>query len=206
MADYVELDPSALTISARYDLLARVVVPRPIALVSTVSADGDPNLAPFSFFTAGGASPPSLVFCPVRASSGRKKDTLANIEATGEYVINLVDRAMTDAMNATSASLAKGDSEWVGSGFEPLPSVRVRPHRVATSPVSFEMKLFQILHHGEADGAASYVVGEIVFAHVRADIWNGGAILPLLPIARLGGRSYLDLESVEMFDLDRPGS
>jgi len=204
MTKTVEIDPADLSMGVVYDMLSRLVVPRPIALVSTRAADGTPNLAPFSFFMVGGANPPSLVFCPVRATGGRKKDTLANIEETGEYVIHLVDRSMTDAMNATSAKLPPEASEWEPSGFTPVPSVRVAPSRVAESPVAFEMKLFQIVHHGDGDGAATYVIGEVVRAHVRADVWNGGDVQPLLPIARLGGSDYLDIHTLEVFDLSRP--
>ncbi|MBS1709643.1 MAG: flavin reductase family protein [Armatimonadetes bacterium] len=206
MADNVEIDPAGLSMVAMYDLLSRLVVPRPIALVSSLSAAGVPNLAPFSFFMVGGANPASLVFCPVRASGGRKKDTLANIEETGEYVIHLVDRAMTDAMNATSASLPPEASEWGPSGFTPVSSTVVAPKRVAESPVAFEMKLFQIVHHGDGDGAATYVIGEVVQAHVRVDVWNSGDVRPLQPISRLGGSGYLDLQAVELFELDRPSS
>ncbi|MBX3110447.1 MAG: flavin reductase family protein [Fimbriimonadaceae bacterium] len=204
MSTTVAIDPADLTVAATYDFLSRVVVPRPIALVSTLADDGTPNLAPFSFFMAGGANPASLVFCPVRAVGGRKKDTLANIEATGEYVINLVDRAMAEAMNATSAKLPPEASEWEHSGFLSAPSVKVAPARVAASPVSFEMKLFRTLDHGTGDTSATYVVGEVVLAHVHESVWNDGTVQALQPIARLGGPSYIDLVGGQVFDLVRP--
>src|SRR5690606_37962314 len=97
------LDLREASIGLAYQLASTLVVPRPIAFVSTVSPDGEPNLAPFSFFNAGGCNPPSLMICTVLGLHGEPKDTLANVAQTGELVVNLVDRSMAEGMNQTSA-------------------------------------------------------------------------------------------------------
>ena len=199
------MDPAAMDTAALYQLMTNAVVPRPIALVSTVSASGVPNLAPFSFFMVGGVNPASLVFCPVRSGVGHKKDTLRNVEETKEYVINLVDRAMAAAMNETSAPLDSTASEWGRTDFTAQNSVQVRPKCVAESPISFEMKLFEIIHHGDGPSSASYVIGEAVALHVRADLATEAAGRFSL-ISRLGGVDYLDLASMEIFGMERPKS
>lgn len=192
--------------SQRYDLMSGLVVPRPIAFVSTVSAEGQPNLAPFSYFMVGGISPPSLVFCPVLDLEGKPKGTLRNAEATGEFVVNLVERRMAEGMNVSSFPYSEGESEWGVSGFTPLQSERVRPSRVAESPVQFECRLYQALRHGEGPGASVYVVGEVLVAHVSDALVNEAAELvkPFGPLARLGGKGYLDLELGEAFEMARP--
>lgn len=176
----------------RYRLLANLVVPRPIALVSTLSLTGVPNLAPFSFFNAGGSAPASLVFCPGPKRDGSPKDTLRNIEDTGEFVVHLVDRAMAAGMNTTAAELDADESEWDASGFTALPSELVKPARIAESPVHFECRLFQVVRHGPD---AIYVIGEVLVAHVLGDV---------RPIARLGGSDYIDVAESEPFAIQRP--
>jgi flavin reductase (DIM6/NTAB) family NADH-FMN oxidoreductase RutF len=195
-----------LKASQRYDLLSGLVVPRPIAFVSTLSKAGVPNLAPFSYFMAGGVQPASLMFCPVLDMKGEPKDTLRNVEETGEFVVNLVTREMAEGMNATSWSYPAEEAEWPVSGFTMVPSSRVEPSRVAESPVQFECRLFHALRHGEGPSASVYVVGEVLVAHVSeryADV-DAGLTEPIQPIARLGGRRYFDLAACEVFELARP--
>lgn len=180
-----------------YAILTRVVSPRPIAFVSTLGASGVANLAPFSFFMAGGSNPPSVCFSPVLNGRGEEKDSLRNVRETGEFTVNTVDRAMARGMNAASASLGPDESEWGPSGFTPLASEVVRPARVAESLAQMECRLFAIVAHGEGPTAARYVVGEVVRLHLRE-----GAFAT---IARLGGPDYLDTETGERFGLERPG-
>ncbi len=179
-----------------YTLLTRVVQPRPIAFVSTLSASGVANLAPFSFFMAGGSNPPSLCFSPVLGSGGVEKDTLRNVRETGEFTINAVDRAMAVGMNATSAPFGPDESEWGPSGFTPLASEIVQPARVAESPAQLECRLFAIVEHGSGPTAARYVMGEVVRLHLRTGTFE--------TISRLGGAEYLDTETGERFGLSRP--
>lgn len=189
-----------------YRLLVGLVVPRPIALVSTVSGDGVPNLAPFSFFMLGGAEPPSLAFSPVGRADGTRKDTLRNIEETGEFVINLVDRQVAEAINRASLDVAPQVDEWTLAELTPLPSDLVRPARVAECKAQFECRLFRIVPHGEGPRAANYVVGEIVRAHLADGFFRAErpGTLDWCPIARLGGSDYLDTATMERFSLVRP--
>lgn len=200
------IDLNDLQASVRYDLLAGLVVPRPIGFVSTLSTDGTPNLAPFSFFMVGGINPPSLMFCPVLNFEGEPKDSLRNIQETREFVVHLVTRKMAEGMNETSFSYPAGTDEWKASGFSMLESEVVKPDRVAESPVQFECRLFQAIQHGIGASAAVYVVGEIVRAHIDESLIDDEVRLvkSFKPISRLGGSDYLDLETGKLFELERP--
>lgn len=202
---HVKVAIRELDLRMAYQILSNLIVPRPIAFVSTESNLGVQNLAPFSFFMAGGSNPPSLCFSPTPSRSG-DKDTLRNIRETGEFVVNLVDHAMLHGMNATSATLPPDESEWPQSGFSASPSSVVKPPIVAETPAAFECRLFNIVEHGEGPGAARYVIGEIVFAHLRADICDGDKVNPaaLSMLARLGGDAYLATGDSRIFDLGRP--
>lgn len=197
----VLLDLESLAPPDLYRALSNVVVPRPIAFVSTLDPEGRANLAPYSFFMLGGSAPPSLCVSPTLGRGG-EKDTLRNVRATGEFVVSLVTRAEADGMNATSAPLPAGESEWPAGGFTKVASSLVRPPRPAECPVSFECRLHAIVEHGDGIGSARYVVGEIVAVWMRADlVGNTG---DFAPIARLGGPDYLDLATGERFALERP--
>lgn len=194
------LDPAQMDSQDLYRLLVSAVVPRPIALVSTVDADGHPNLAPFSFFQLGGVAPASLVVSITAGSEGWEKDTLANLRATGEFVVNLVTREMVEGMNLTSKRLTKGDDEWQLTSFSHVSSHVVRPDGVAESPMRFECRVHAIVEHGTEKGSARYVIGEIlrIHTHVRED---GTAFLP---VGRMGGAWYIDTAVPELFHLERP--
>jgi flavin reductase (DIM6/NTAB) family NADH-FMN oxidoreductase RutF len=201
----METDLTKLTPRDAYALLISVILPRPIAWVSTVSADGRGNLAPFSFFQGVTANPPTLLFVAANTREGAKKDTLRNIEATGEFTVNLVPYSLAEAMNATSASLPHGESEFERFGIRAVPAARVRPPRVADSPVSLECVLDRIVSVGEGPLAGNVIFGRILHAHVDdavlgADGRPDPAKLDL--IGRLGGEGYV--RTRERFDLRRP--
>lgn len=206
ITEFIELDPKALTIPERYKLLIGTVVPRPIALVSTRSSEGQLNLAPFSYFNVVCTDPPTILFCPnTRGTDGEKKDTLVNIEQTGEFVVNIVSEAMTPQMNQTAAEYSYGINEFEKSGLTPVPSVIVKPPRVLESPASFECKLQQVIQVGNGQRGSGYVVlGDIVRFHYRADVYDNGHILidKLKPVARLAGNAYCPVRDV--FELPRP--
>lgn len=206
MSGFTSIELGGLSPADAYRLLSTLIVPRPIAFVSTLSREQIPNLAPFSYFMVGGANPPSLMFSPTTPHGGQEKDTLRNCRETGEFVVNLVDRAMADGMNASSRSLPPDESEWPLTGFHPEPSVKVRPTRVRESFVQFECTVHEVVRHGSGPGAANYVIGEVLVAHLREDLIVDGKVDPhvILPIARLGGDQYLDLAGVEVFRLARP--
>ena len=201
----MEIDLGPLKPRDAYALLISVILPRPIAWVSTLSADGRGNLAPFSFFQGVTANPPTLLFVVANTRDGSKKDTLRNVEATREFTVNLVPFALAEAMNATSASLPHGESEFERFGVRSAPSARVKPPRVADSPVALECVLDRIVTVGEGQLAGNVVFGRILHAHVDdavlgADGRPDPAKLDL--IGRLGGEGYV--RTRERFDLRRP--
>lgn len=188
-------------------MLVAAVSPRPIALVSTLSETGVPNLAPFSFFMAGGVSPLSIAFSPTMGSQG-PKNTLSNVLATREFVINTVHGHMAEGMNRASFGYGANVSEWDAAGFTMLPSLDVKPYRVAESLVQFECRLFEVIQHGRGPGSANYVIGEVVRMHVLRRLWEEGGshLTELRLLARMAGPNYLDTESLGIFELQRPGA
>lgn len=199
------LDFSSLKPREAYAWMIGTILPRPIAWVSTVSAEGTTNLAPFSFFQGVTSNPPTLMFCPVNTRDGAKKDTVRNIEQVPEFVVNLVPFALAEKMNACSALLPYGESEFEKFGIEAAKSERVRPPRVAAAPVAFECTLDRWVHIGEGPLAANVVFGRIQLAHV-ADAVIGADGKPdagkLDLIGRMGGEMYA--RTTERFEIKRP--
>lgn len=204
--EFVHIDPTQIPARDAYAMLLNCVAPRPIAFVSSVSQTGARNLAPFSFFTAGGANPPSVVFSPTANRTGEPKDTLRNIEEVGEYVINVVTYAMREGMNVTSAEYPYGVSEWEKGGFTPAPCVQVKAPRVLESPLAMECKLFQIVPHGSGPMAATYVIGEVVGFHIAKELLDNGSIVPSRVdyIARMSSDWYARANAGSMFEMARP--
>lgn len=201
----MDLDFTQLSAADAYQWMIRTIVPRPIAWVSTISADGRSNLAPFSFFQGVSANPPTLMFVPVNDRNGGKKDTVRNIEAVPEFVVNLVSRELAEAMNRTSARLPYGESEFEAFGIEPAVSTHVRPPRVAAAPVAFECRLHQIVNIGEGPLAANVIFGRILKAHIKEAVLAADGKLSAVQmdlVARLGGDEYASLG--EIFSLTRP--
>ncbi|RMF45053.1 MAG: flavin reductase family protein [Anaerolineae bacterium] len=182
-----------------YKLLSGAVVPRPIGWVSTLDEAGRPNLAPFSFFTVVCAAPPTVLFCPmVRGSDGARKDTLRNVRATGEFVVNIVTETLLERMNLTSAELPAGESEFAFAGLTPIPSAVVRPLRVAESPIHLECRVQQVIEISDQPGGGSIVIGEVVHLHVDdALLAAEDKIDPqaLHAVGRLGGPWYCRAEA-----------
>ena len=191
------IDPKHSSYQDCYKLMVGSIVPRPIALVSTVSPSGARNLAPFSYFTAVASKPPTLCFCPGRRHpGGERKDTLANIEATGEFVVNAVSASMAERMTATATDYPSDVDEFDVSGLTPIPSERVAPPRVKESPINMECKLHQVVHIGEPEaGGGALVIGEIVLFHVADELYENGRINieRLDPLGRLSGSDYTTL-------------
>src|SRR5438105_1349748 len=142
-------------------MLVDVVTPRPIAWVTSVDPQGRVNLAPFSFFNAFGANPPVVVFSPTLRRDATRKDTLRNVEATGEFVLNAAVEALADKINLSSKDLPYGESEVELTGLHLKPSLKVKPPRLAESPVNMECKLLQIVPIGTGPIAGNLVIGEI---------------------------------------------
>ena len=201
----MNIAPEQISSSALYQHLIRIIAPRPIAWVSTVSWSGVTNLAPFSFFTGVGAKPPSIVFCPSNRRDGTPKDSLRNILDTGEFVINVVPFRLAEEMNLSSAELPPDESEFELTGIETVPSSIVKPPRVHASPVSLECTLMHHLALAPGPGGANIVVGKIVQLHLDDTVldnagWADPGLLDL--IGRLGGASYC--RTTDRFDLPRP--
>jgi flavin reductase (DIM6/NTAB) family NADH-FMN oxidoreductase RutF len=164
----MELDLEHDYADRAYQLLVSVVTPRPIAFVTTLSPDGRLNAAPFSFFNLFGANPPILAFAPSDRDNGTPKDTALNVRATHEFVVNLVDEAIAEAMNKCAASLPYGENELVHAGLTVLPSTLVKPPRIAESPVSMECVEWGTLHIG----SNRMVIGVIKRLHLREDLFD----------------------------------
>ncbi len=185
-------------------VLTGVVVPRPIAFVSTMSKDGLINLAPYSFFNAVAYDPPTIVFSSSRQAGDKRKDTLTHIEETGEFVVNIVVDDIAEAMNRTAAEYPSEVSEFEIAGLTPAPSERVKPPRVAESPVNMECRLLQVVPLGQGDHQHGLVIGQIVLMHIRDDIIDGHRInhQRLKPTGRLAGSMYCHTSDV--FEMVRP--
>ncbi len=204
----MQIDPQHTAWQSLYKLMIGSIVPRPIGWVSTIDADGQHNLAPFSFFNAVCANPPTILFCPmIRVSDQQHKDTLRNVRETGQFVINIVTEATADAMNITATEFAHDVDEFAAAGLTPLPSERVRAARVAESPIHYECELTQIVEIGAGVGSGSIVIGRVVLMHMRDDLLIDGDkidLAALQPIGRLAGNSYTRV--TDLFDLARPQS
>lgn len=188
-----------------YHLLVDVVTPRPIAWVTTLDHEGRVNLAPFSFYNAFGASPPVVVFSPTLRRNGTRKDTLLNVEATGEFVLNAAVESLAQQLNLSSKELPHGESEVALAGLSLVPSAKVKPPRVAESPVHLECKLIQVVPIGTGPIAANLVIGEVLAMHVDDLLLDpSGRVDPrkLRTIARLGGDHYC--RTTDLFELRRP--
>src|SRR4051794_35173855 len=162
----MEIDPLGEHASRAYLILASLVTPRPIALVTTIDAQGVVNAAPFSFFNLLGAEPPILGICPGDRSDGTPKDTARNIRNSHQFVVNLVDEAIAGAMNKCAASLPPGTSELEHAGLTAAPSTVVAPPRIAESPASLECEEWGTLQIGEN----RVIIGLIKRVHVRDEL------------------------------------
>ena len=206
MTDILTFDAAELTLVQAHRLLLHCVAPRPIALVSTVSSTHGPNIAPFSYFMAGGANPPSVVISPLTDRTGQPKDTHRNIEETGEYVINVVTYEMAHKINQASAEYPHGVDEWKESGLTPAVSKKVKPSRVVESPMSMECRLHTIVPHGTGPLSANYIIGEVICFHVAAEFWADDTVRAEAVdyIARMGGEWYARANPASMFEMPRP--
>ncbi len=191
------------------DPFKALVVPRPIGWISSVDPEGVVNLAPYSYFNAVATDPPIVMFCPGgRLGTGAMKDSRRNVEATGEFVVNIVPYALREAMNATSAEVGPEVDEFALAGLTPLPARLVRPPRVAGAPVHLECRHLRTVELPCNDPASSNaaVFGTVVAIHIDDSIIVDGRVdvRRFRPVARLG---YMDYTSVEeVFEMIRPGA
>jgi flavin reductase (DIM6/NTAB) family NADH-FMN oxidoreductase RutF len=198
----MRIDPNGLEARDLYRLMISVVVPRPIAWVSTKSAAGVLNAAPFSYFQALSGEPPMVMIAVGQKRGGEFKDTRANIEETGEFVINIVNEASGPAMVRTSVAYESGISEFDEVGLTPVASEIVAPPRIGESPVALECKLDRIIEIG----TSGVCIGEVVLFHLADEIVDPetGVADPakLAPLGRLGGSLYAPLRDIVSIDTE----
>ncbi len=202
---YVDVTTGKFDWREMYKLLIGCITPRPIALVSTISAGGTTNLAPFSWYNMVSANPPVCVVCPSTRRDGGPKDTLNNIKAAREFCIATVTEAIAQPMVRCATLLPPEQSEFDWSGLTPRPATKVKPPLVEESPVNIECRLRDIIEFGDAPGAGNLVLGDIVAMHV-ADwlLGEDGAIdsRKLRTVGRLGRQDYCTV--VEPYELRIP--
>ncbi len=201
------IGPKDIAKTPLYSHLVGAIQPRPIGFASTVDEKGNVNLSPYSFFNVVSATPPILVFSPVRRGrDGSEKDTLINIKKTGEVVINIVNYNMVQQMSLASTEYKTGVDEFVKAGFTPLKSQEIKPPRVAESPVQMECKVLEIKELGETGGAGALVICQVVCMHINDEILDEHrAIDPFKidTVARMGGNWYCRSKNA-IFEVEKP--
>lgn len=189
-----------------HKLLYAAITPRPIAWISTVDAQGNSNLAPFSFFNAVCSFPPTIMFSISYRAEPAPKDTLTNIRETGEFVVNFVTESNARAMNITAADFPYGVSEIERAGLTAIPSTLVKAPRIQESPIHFECKLNQIVTISEQPGGAYVIIGNVVYMHAEDAIYNQEKDYidfdAYQVVGRMAGNGYTTTR--ERFDLIRP--
>lgn len=201
------LDPKSLSTSKLHGYLLSAIAPRPIAFASTVDADGNPNLSPYSFFNVFSANPPILIFSPARrVRDNTVKHTLENVKATKEVVINMVSFNMVHQMSLTSTEYEKGVNEFEKAGLTMLQSDIVKPFRVAEASVQFECKVNDIIELGKEGGAGNLVICEVVKFHIDDEVLNVDETInqqKLDLVSRAGGSFYTRAKK-GFFEIPKP--
>lgn len=199
----MELDLENEHAERAYPILASLVTPRPIAWVTTIGPDGAVNAAPFSFFNVLGANPPIVGFCPGDRPDGTPKDTARNVRATREFVVNLVDEAVAEAMNATAATVPYGVDELKLAGLTALPSSVVKPPRIAESPASLECAEWGTLRIG----GNRLVIGLVKRVHVRDELFDAKTLRIVTerfhPVGRMASPHWY-CRTRDRFEMERP--
>jgi flavin reductase (DIM6/NTAB) family NADH-FMN oxidoreductase RutF len=200
----MNFDFAQLSVKDCHDLLVCAVLPRPIAFVSTIGVNGVHNLAPFSYFTVLSSKPAVIGFGIGPKRNGGKKDTLANIEFTKDFVINVVTEGLAGAMNQTAGEYPPDVDEFKVGGLTALRSDLVKSPRVAESPVNMECKLLQILEFGETPRINSFIIGEVLRVHAAENLLVGKVVKAdrLKAIGRMGEDLYC--RTGDLLEMKRP--
>jgi flavin reductase (DIM6/NTAB) family NADH-FMN oxidoreductase RutF len=201
----MEISPNTLEWRDAYKLLVGSILPRPIAFVTTIDGKGTANAAPFSFFTAICADPLLICFSPMRkGKDGTKKDTLVNIESTGQFVVNIVSESMAEQMNDCAIEFSPDIDEIIEVALTKESSITVNVPRIKESLVHLECELEQVLHFGDKPGAGSLVIGKVVHVHVNDALYDKGRIdsANLKPIGRMAGNMFTD-PLAKIFEMER---
>lgn len=189
----VQIDLEKQDTATNYQLLTGSILPRPIAWVSTINQKGIPNLAPFSFFNGVSSNPPCIVFSSSYNRHSEEKDTLHNIQETGEFVVHLVSEWIAEPMHQTSAEYPSDVNEIEKVGLTPIPAVRVQPPRIQESPIHWECKLEKLVPIGpKKPGASTLIIGRVLMMHIFDEAYQDGRIdiHKVKPVSRIGGLSY----------------
>ncbi len=193
-----------------HSLLLSSVAPRPIAFASTVDAEGNVNLSPFSFFNVFSSNPPIAIFSPSRGGRDNKpKHSYLNVKEVPEAAISIVNHAMVEKMSLSSSNYARGINEFEKAGFTEFPSTRIKPPMVKESPISFECKVNQVIELGDHGGAGNLIICEVLVAHVHEScLGSDGKIDPTKvdQVGRMGGNWYSRTNENAMFEIPKPGS
>ncbi len=203
-------DPKALSIGALHGHLVGAIGPRPIALASTIDAQGRPNLSPFSFFNVFGANPPLMIFSPARRGrDNTTKHSFHNVKAVPEVVINVVTYAMVQQISVASGEYPDGVNEFEKSGLTPVASELVKPFRVKESPVQFECRVQQVIETGTGGGAGNLVICEVVMIHISDAVLGADGRIDQRRIdlvGRMGGHYYCRAHGDALFELEQPNT
>jgi flavin reductase (DIM6/NTAB) family NADH-FMN oxidoreductase RutF len=200
-------EPKELSVKKLHGLLVSAVAPRPIAFASTIDAEGNSNLSPFSFFNVFSANPPILIFSPARrVSNNTIKHTLSNVEETKEVVINVVNYDIVQQMSLSSTEYPENINEFEKVGLTMVKSDLVKPFRVGESPVQFECKVNEIIQLGQEGGAGNLVICEVIKFHITEEVLNADKTInqeALDLVARAGG-SYYTRANKGFFEIPKP--
>jgi flavin reductase (DIM6/NTAB) family NADH-FMN oxidoreductase RutF len=200
----MNIDPVNLEWRQAYELLTSIVVPRPIAFVSTIGEDGVFNVAPFSFFSGICVAPMLVGFSVGRKRDGQKKDTVVNIEFSKDFVINVVTEPLAEAMNRAAGDYPSDIDEFEETGLTPVKADMVKPPMVGESPITMECRLEQILEFGNAPRLNSFIIGSVVRVHINNDLYAADKqrASQLKAIGRLWLSSYC--RTTDTFEMKRP--
>ena len=204
----LSIDPKEITVQKVHQYLLGAIGPRPIAFASTKDAEGNDNLAPFSFFNVFSANPPILIFSPARSGrSNTTKDTYNNVKVNPEVVINIVNYDIVHQMSLASSPYEPGVSEFTKAGFTSLASETIRPMRVAESPVQFECKVNNVIELGDGGGAGNLIICEVTRIHIDEKILDENGMIDQHKIdlvSRMGGNWYCRADKNSMFEIAKP--
>lgn len=202
------IEPGTISTKQFHQYLLGGVAPRPICFASTIDAEGNPNLSPFSFFNAFGSKPPICIFSPARrVRNNTIKHTLENIRATGEVVINAVSYGMVQQTSLASCEYPKEVNEFVKSGFTPVASDMVKPFRVRESPMSLECKVLQVIETGQEGGAANLIICEVIRMHLDETVLDEKQQIDpdkIDLVARMGLDYYCRASGDAVFEVPKP--
>ncbi|MBL7883516.1 MAG: flavin reductase family protein [Bacteroidia bacterium] len=204
----LRIDPKEVKTAQLHSYLLGAVAPRPIAFASTIDKDGNPNLAPFSFFNVFSANPPIAIFSPARSGrTGETKHTYNNIKEVPEVVINMVNYDMVQQMSLASTEYPKGVNEFVKAGFTPIASEFVKPFRVKESPAQLECKVKQVIELGTNGGAGNLIICEVVLMHISEQVLDANQQIDpnkIDLVARLGANWYSRTNGDALFEVAKP--